>query len=52
VASTLTHWRSDPDLAGLREPSELQKLSADERKDCLPLWEQVAALLSRAQSAK
>jgi serine/threonine-protein kinase len=48
AAETLRHWRADPDLAGLRAPSELAKLSADERKDCLALWAEVDDLLSRA----
>jgi serine/threonine-protein kinase len=52
VQKTLTHWRADPDLAGLREPSALQQLSADERKECLALWEEVTAVLRRAQTTK
>jgi tetratricopeptide (TPR) repeat protein len=40
-------WRSDPALSGLREPTELDKLSADERKDCLALWHEVGVLLAR-----
>jgi serine/threonine-protein kinase len=48
AAQTLTRWRADPDLAGLRAPSELAKLSADERKDCFALWAEVDDLLSRA----
>jgi serine/threonine-protein kinase len=48
AAETLTRWRADPDLAGLRAPSELAKLSADERKDCLALWAEIDDLLSRA----
>jgi serine/threonine-protein kinase len=44
----LTHWWADPDLAGLREPSALDKLPADEREDCLALWKEVDALLNRA----
>jgi serine/threonine-protein kinase len=43
----LARWQADPDLAGLREPSALEKLSADERKDCLALWEEVAAAAGR-----
>jgi serine/threonine-protein kinase len=45
-------WQSDGDLAGLREPGALEALSADERKDCLALWHEVAALLGRAQTTK
>jgi eukaryotic-like serine/threonine-protein kinase len=48
AAQAVTRWRADPDLAGLRAPSELAKLSADERKDCLALWGEVDDLLSRA----
>jgi serine/threonine-protein kinase len=52
VKNTLTHWRADPDLAGLREPSALEKLSADERKECLALWQEVGAVLQRTLKTK
>ena len=45
----LTRWRHEPDLAGLREPDELERLGADERKECLALWAEVAAVLARTQ---
>jgi len=48
----LTLWKADPDLAGLREPSALEKLSADERKECLAVWNEVGAMLNRAQLTK
>src|SRR5262249_32704969 len=48
----LTHWQVEPDLAGLREPAELKKLSEDERKDCIRLWSDVSAVLGRAQSSQ
>ena len=48
VRRLLTHWQADPDLAGLREPSALDKLSAAERKDCLTLWNEVTSVLNRA----
>ena len=41
----LTLWQAEPDLAGLREPSALDKLSADERRECLALWDEVANVL-------
>jgi serine/threonine-protein kinase len=41
----LTNWQTDPDLAGLREPSALDELSADERKDCLAMWQELRAAL-------
>jgi eukaryotic-like serine/threonine-protein kinase len=47
VRQQLARWRSDPELAGLREPAGLDKLSAEERKDCLALWAEVGALLGR-----
>ena len=43
----LTHWKVEPDLAGLREPAQLEKLPADERKSCLALWADVSAVLAR-----
>ena len=43
-------WRYDTDLAGLREPVALEKLSAEERKKWLALWSEVGALLSRTAS--
>jgi serine/threonine-protein kinase len=45
----LRRWRNEPDLAGLRDPSELNKLPAEERKDCLALWTEVAAVVSRSE---
>jgi hypothetical protein len=48
----LTHWQIDPDLAGLREPSELEKLSADERREWLALWNEVGAVLERAKKTR
>jgi serine/threonine-protein kinase len=52
VRRLLTHWQADPDLAGLREPSALARLSANERKEWLALWQEVAALLERANKAR
>jgi len=34
-------------LAGLREPSELDRLADDERAECLALWAELAAVLAR-----
>jgi serine/threonine-protein kinase len=47
----LTHWQVVPDLAGLREPSALHKLSADERKECLALWNEVVGVVNRFPAA-
>jgi hypothetical protein len=45
----LTRWRSEPDLACVRDPGELDKLAADERKEYLALWVEVAAVLARTE---
>jgi serine/threonine-protein kinase len=52
VRRMLTQWQIDPDLAGLREPSAVDKLSADERKECLALWKAVAAVLNRTKKVR
>jgi serine/threonine-protein kinase len=52
VRSMLTHWQAGPDLAGLREPSALDKLSTDERKECLALWKEVAGVLHRTRKTR
>jgi serine/threonine-protein kinase len=52
VKNTLARWQADPDLAGVREPGALANLSADERKDCLALWEEVDRVLKRARGAR
>jgi eukaryotic-like serine/threonine-protein kinase len=48
----LTQWRADPDLAGLREPADLEKLSTDERMGCLALWTELEAVLQRIGNVK
>ncbi len=45
-------WRFDPALSGLREPRELEKLSAEEREDCLALWREVSVVLARTRGAR
>jgi hypothetical protein len=50
VKARLTRWQADPDLAGLREPGALDKLSAEERDEWRALWKEVGALLKRATS--
>jgi serine/threonine-protein kinase len=52
VKKMLTRWQADPDLAGLREPSALDKLSTDERRECLALWNDVGAVLNRTHFAR
>jgi hypothetical protein len=48
----LSQWREEPDLATLREPNALDRLSADERKECNALWSEVAVLVTRAGVTK
>lgn len=43
----LMSWQGETDLAGLREAAELAKLGADERRDCLALWDEVAEAIKR-----
>jgi hypothetical protein len=45
----LTRWQSEPDLACLREPGELDTLAADERAECVALWAELAAVLARTR---
>jgi tetratricopeptide (TPR) repeat protein len=49
---TLAPWRDDPDLAGLRDADALQKLPAAEQQECRALWQEVAALLGRAEGTR
>jgi serine/threonine-protein kinase len=48
----LTAWRTDPALAGLREPAALEALSAGERDECLAFWKEVDAVLKRGRSTE
>ena len=48
VNKTLQHWKSDTDLASIRDEIELAKLTEPERKDWRALWAEVAALLKKA----
>jgi hypothetical protein len=52
VLQQLRHWQTDDDLAGLRDPGALGAWSAEERQHCLALWDEVAAVLGRAQASK
>jgi serine/threonine-protein kinase len=48
----LQYWQTDGDLAGLREAGALGGLPPGERKECVALWDEVAAVLSRARSIR
>jgi tetratricopeptide (TPR) repeat protein len=47
----LAHWRTDPDLAGVREPTRLGKLSENERAAWQQLWDDVEKLQKQARAA-
>ena len=49
---TLAPWRDDPDLAGLRDADALERLPPAERQECRALWQEVAALLRRAETTR
>ncbi len=44
VNRLLTHWRTDPDLAGVRDADALAKLPDQEREPCAKLWADVESL--------
>jgi serine/threonine-protein kinase len=52
VLRQMQHWQTDSDLSGLREPGALEALPPDERKECLALWKEVAAVVGRVQTTK
>jgi eukaryotic-like serine/threonine-protein kinase len=52
ILKALTRWWEEPDLACVREPGELEKLNADERKEYEALWQAVGHLLSRAEEGE
>jgi hypothetical protein len=48
VAPILTHWKTDSDLAGIRDEKELAKLPEEERAAVGQLWKDVDELLKKA----
>ena len=49
VADALKRWRTDPDLAGLREPDFLDKLPVAESRACRELWKEIDDQIDRAR---
>jgi hypothetical protein len=45
----LSHGKAEPDQAGLREPTALAKLPADEQVLCRTRWAEVDAVLKKAR---
>lgn len=52
VQQKLDDWRSDSDLAGVREPEALAKLPGEEQEAWRALWAEVTALQNKAQAAR
>ena len=48
VRPVLEHWKTDGDLAGVRDEAELAKLPAEERRAWRALWADVESLLGTA----
>jgi tetratricopeptide (TPR) repeat protein/tRNA A-37 threonylcarbamoyl transferase component Bud32 len=48
AVQSLKHWQEDPDLAGVRDKSALEKQPDAERAEWEKLWADVAALLKQA----
>jgi hypothetical protein len=49
VLERLQRWKSDPNLAGIRDEAALAKLPAAERTEFAQLWADVAETLKKAQ---
>ena len=52
IAPTLQHWKTDADLAGIRDEKELAELAEVERAAFKQLWTDVDRLLTKAASSK
>jgi serine/threonine protein kinase len=52
VAQVLKHWKTDTDLAAIREEKEPAKLSEEERAAFKQLWNDVDQLLNKAVASK
>jgi serine/threonine-protein kinase len=48
----LVLWRDDPDLAWLRDADTLKRLPSAERQQCQALWQELEAVLRRAQTTR
>jgi hypothetical protein len=47
IQRRLRHWRSDPDLASVRDPKALDRLADDDRAAWQALWRDVDELAER-----
>ncbi len=50
VSKTLEGWKTDTDLAGIRDETALKALPEDEQKACRALWAEVDALPAKSQA--
>ena len=51
IAQILDHWKTDTDLAGIRESEGLARLSEAERREWQVLWNEVDSLRKRASTS-
>jgi eukaryotic-like serine/threonine-protein kinase len=49
VAKTITHWKTDPDLAGIRDDATLAPLPQAERSALKQLWNEVEKVLTELE---
>jgi hypothetical protein len=52
LLKSLIAWRTDPDLAGLREPAALDQLPTGECQECRALWSDIDAQLTAPPSSR
>jgi serine/threonine-protein kinase len=52
VHNALKAWQNEPELAGIRDATELEKLLPDEQADCRKLWAEVNAVLDSTSKPK
>jgi hypothetical protein len=50
MSQKLAYWKTDPDLAGVRDPEALKELPGDEQKAWRALWTEVDAMEKTTQS--
>jgi eukaryotic-like serine/threonine-protein kinase len=50
IPQTLQHWKTDTDLAGLRDGAALANLPAEEQQVCRALWDEVDTVLAKAKA--
>ena len=51
TADTLSHWKQDVNLAGVRDEADLKKLTEAERKAWQAFWAEVVALLKATEKS-